>query len=1148
MLLQCFKNRAIMLQRNLFFKKHIVTLPGYVYFQYIYILILKPYNSTLLNMIKSLLFIALLLTSSFYLTAQRELKNPLINSKEIINKGVKLHDDKKYKEAIAEYQKVAVSDTGYADVLYEMTLSYYNDSNYVAAEKLAKKGLDLFPGKKVALMRVLADIYDDTKRIDEAIVVYDSILAINQYDYLTYFNKGICLYRQEKNDEAALNFQKTLMLNPYYSSAHYFLGQIALLKGNLTEAMMSFTANLFSNPGNRYYEKSIGYLSSIAKVNTSVDEYLKNYKPSGANNFESVQDIIVSKIALDKNYKLKVDLEDQITRQLQVLFEKIEFSPNDKSFWMQYYVPAYKSIWDNKDFEPFIFYIFSELNIDKVKSYIKKEKKDIEKMTEPVYAYFNNIRKTQQLDAAKRDATPIKYYIKEYLVIGKGAFAKNEKDEEILVGPWEFYHKNGKLKSKGSFDKAGLRNSEWSYYYEDGGIKERSLYVLDKANGKSEVWFENGVRYSLSDYKDDLLDGVEYQYYYNGNLQSIITYKKGKKDGPAKYYIVNGTLNNTCAYINDIKEGEEITYYESGKLFSKLKYIHGEATGTYTEYHENGKVLKTGDFEDGKSTGPWKWFYKTGQPEYTGTYVKGELVDEYISYYKNGKVESRTFYKKGEIDGKREEYDEDGILSCETIFEKGRFRDIKFLDKKGNIISNTSSRKGNANITFYNPDGSKTREGYFTKEGLQDGKAVYYFKNGKIQSEVMYKDGMQEGKKTIYYPNGKIKEEGTFSKDEPDGYFVTYFVNGAVEEEGWHVNGQKQGTFLFYDQLGNLTSKLYYLNNDVHGVAEYYTPDGKLSHTEYYDNDWFKKVEQMDTLNNILSTSELVKGEGKVLFKHYNGKPYFESNYSHYKLNGQYKTFNGDGSVATISFYKNSELDSTFKSWHSNGKLRLDAKYVNTEASGSWTYYYRTGVISETEVYEDGKLNGKDIQYNEAGMIMRDYDFKNGLVDGAVKYYGDNKQLAAVLYFTKDELTGYSYEDKTGNLVPVIPIKYGTGKITAYYKNGSKSVELAYNESLMEGKRILYYSNGKEYVNTNCINGSDDGTKKVYYPSGKIMKEETYINGNLHGPSRYYAESGSLISDLNYYNNELHGLCKYYEAGKLTETLVYHYDMLESKK
>lgn len=1099
-------------------------------------------------MFKSILTTGTFLLFTFSLVAQRELKNPLINSKEIIAKGVKLHDEKKYKEAVAEYMKVPVSDTNYADVLTEMITSFYADSNYTAAEKYVQTGLDLFPEKKLILLRLLADIYDDTKRSALAGPVYDSIIAGNKYDYLTYFNKGISLYRQEKLDEAVVNFQKTIMLNPYYPSAHYFLGVISMQKGNLVEAMMSFITNLLTSPGNKYYQKAISHLSAIAMVNSNVAGYLKNYKPGKENDFEAVQDIITSKIALDKKYKLKVDLEDEIVRQLQVMFEKLEYNAADKGFWMQYYAPAYKAIWDNKKFEPLIFYIFSELNIDKVKNYNKKEKKDIEQMSAILIDYFNTLRKSQELNLAKRTTNKTQYYISNYRIIGKGEYGKNDKNEEILVGDWEFYYTTGGVKSRGSFDSKGLRTGLWSYYYEDGKLKEQTNFVLDKFDGKSESWHENGLRYMLASFKDNEKDGIEFLYFFNGQPRSVITYKNGKKEGVAKYFTVNGALSSTGNYVNDLREGEELSYYESGKLYSKATYSKDELTGQYTEYHENGKIMKTGSFVAGKSTGPWKWFYDNDQPEYAGTYVNGELDGEYLTWYKNGKLESRRFYKKAEVDGKKEDFDDDGIIYCETIFEKGRLRDIKFFDKKGNVIGNTSSRKGNANVVFYLPDGSKSQEGYFTKDGFQDGKGFYYYKNGKVKIEAIYKNGRLEGKRTTWYANGKIKEEGNYTADSPNGYFVNYHNNGQVSEEGWYVEGDKQGTFLYYDQLGNLTSKVYYLNDRAHGVAEYYKPDGKLHYTEYYDNDWFKKIVQLDTLGNTLSVSELVKGEGKVLFKHYNGKPYFESNYKYYKLNGSYKTTHFDGSVSSTAFYRNGDIDSVFRSWHANGKLRLEATYVNRKRTGEWKYYRRNGTLVELETYQDGKLDGRDVQYNEAGSIEKEYDFKKGNVDGAVKFYADNKALAVVLYFKNDELTGYSYEDKQGNLVPVIPIKHGTGTVTAYFRNGNKSAVLEYNESLAEGERILYYTNGKEYVTGKRVNGDDDGVKKVYYPSGKIMKEETFVHGNLHGVSKHYTEDGKLLQEVNFYNGDFHGICKYYEPGKPVETLIYHYDMLEAKK
>src|SRR6185437_8991464 len=113
---------------------------------------------------KSILIISILLVSLPKLRAQRELQNPLIDSKEIIAKGIALHDQGKYKEALAEYLKVPRSDTSYADVLHELILSYYKDSNFVEAEKYGNIALAMYPARNTEWYNLLADLYDDTQR------------------------------------------------------------------------------------------------------------------------------------------------------------------------------------------------------------------------------------------------------------------------------------------------------------------------------------------------------------------------------------------------------------------------------------------------------------------------------------------------------------------------------------------------------------------------------------------------------------------------------------------------------------------------------------------------------------------------------------------------------------------------------------------------------------------------------------------------------------------------------------------------------------------------------------------------------------------------------------------------------------------------
>lgn len=1099
-------------------------------------------------MIRFFLSIALLSVSTLQLHAQRELLNPLVDSKEVIAKGVALHDAGKYKEAIAEYLKVPASDTGYADVLHEIILSYYNDSNFVEAERYGNIAMSLYPHKKTKWYGLLADVYDDTKRSELALKAYDSVIAQNPYSYLTYFNKGISLFRLLRYDEATVNFQHCIMLNPYYSSAHYFLGQLAMLKGNMVQAMLSFATNMVVTPGNRYQKNTVGFLATIAEVNTTATGYLQKYKPGKEDNFEEVQEILVAKIALDKKYKLKADLEDQIVRQLQVVMEKLEYNANDKGFWMQYYVPLFKSLWDSRQFEPMIFYMFSELEIKNVNAWVKKEKKTIEAFTTAATNYLGEIRESQELLFNKRATAATRYYVKDFLVNGKGAYGKNAKNEETLIGPWEFYFENGRLKSKGNFDNEGMRNGDWNYYYENGMLKETSFYSKDKANGASQVWHDNGLLYTKTTYLDDEIDGPETVYYYSGRLSSVIHYKSGKKEGIAKYYNIDGYLKTVTNYANDLQEGEETIYHANGKTESVLKYVKDKPAGEYREYFDNGKSKMSGNYLEGKKTGIWNTWYIDGKPEQLENFINGELEGEWISYYSNGKIESKTFYRKGEVDGKKEDFDDDSIVYCESIFEKGRLRDIRFFDKKGTVISNTTSRKGNADISFYGPDGAKLSQGYYSKDGLAEGRFTYYYKNGQLSSENFYKNGLTEGKKISYYANNKISQEGSYKEEKAHGYFVNYYNNGQVADEGWYVDNQRQGTFISYDLLGKVTSKFYYLDGKIHGISDNYRPDGKLDYKQYFDNAWLNKIEQFDTTGKIVTSTELKRGEGKVRFTHFNGKPYFESNYKYYKLNGGYTANNGDGSRNSLSYYKNGLIDSNYIAWHPNGKTLVEGKYIDGNKTGAWKYNNHEGRLFETEHYTDGKLDGPDIQYNEQGTVEIESFYKMGALEGTVKYYGDNNQLALVFYYKSDDLKGYSYEDKTGKLLPMIPMVNGTGKVEAFYRNGSKSVYMELNEGLVNGARVFYFSNGKEQGVGSRINGLDHGTRKKFYISGKIMKEENYYYGERHGNFKYYNENGTLLSDLNYYLGTLHGDVKYYTEGKPAQTYTYYYGELESKK
>ncbi len=1087
----------------------------------------------------------LILTPAF-VALKAQTGNEVINSGELLEKGTKLHDDGKYKEAIALYKTIPRSDTNYRSALYELSFNSYADSDYDASKRYAELGLKLFPSELPDWYTLLADALDEMNKRDEALLCYDSILKVAPYNYVTWFNKGITMYNLEKFKEAKALFQKTLLINPYYTSAHYFLGKIYLKEGNLPAALFCFTTGLAINPENRYRDKSVTALASIASVKDDVAAAAANAQPTSADNFDLQQEILLGKIALDKQYQLKTEVEDPITRQIQVLIEKVEFSKNDNSFCMQFYVPFYKKIFEEDRFNELVNYMFSGLDIKPVQEYGKKHKKEIEDYKSFATAYFNGIRETQVLNAQDRQAASIHYYVEDGAITGKGAWRETN-GNKMFYGPWEFYYNNGQLKSKGVLNDRENKDGEWIFYYRNGMLKEHSTYLDDSLTGKCSFWFDNGNLSSECDYKDNKEEGEKTTYYFNGLVRSIAQYKGGKKNGVAKGYKATGLLSYIATYKDDMQDGPETFYQPNGKIQSESNYAADKADGPYKKYDEDGVLIMQGTYSQDKADGPWKEWYSSSKLKNEYTYQNGNLEGVYTEYFENGRIKSQTTYTKGKQEGKEQFYDEDGKLYCETESENNRLRELKYFDKAGNEISNTTTRHGAGTLTFFDVYGNKTSEGYYNKDGQENGVTTSYFNDGKISSTANYINGELNGDKTVYYHNGVINDKLNYKNGKGDGYYIDWYENNKKSYEGWMVDGDKQGPFYDYNTLGDLTSVIYYKDGDEDGYAEYYYPNGKKDYEELNEVGWLKHITQFDSTGKIMEDVDLPKGSVDFEFKYSNGKPYINASYRNYHLHGRYDAFFPDGSVFYTLFYKQGVKDSIYRQYYYGGQLDREGKYANGEKEGVWKYYYENGKLYYAEEYKHDNLVGKSIFYNDDGTLNRQYYYKGNSLDSEAVYYGDNNKVAMVFNYHDGRLMGYTYEGKDGKLVNEIPLKNQSGAVTAYYKNGTKSAEMTFDNGVVDGLRTLYFSNGKVFTQGQRLWGNYQGEQKKYNVSGQLLSEENYYYDNLHGAAKYYYPDGKVKADENYYNGELNGICKYYdETGKLKQIRFYYFGLLES--
>ncbi|MDR2868109.1 MAG: hypothetical protein LBV46_01020 [Bacteroidales bacterium] len=112
----------------------------------------------------------------------------------------------------------------------------------------------------------------------------------------------------------------------------------------------------------------------------------------------------------------------------------------------------------------------------------------------------------------------------------------------------------------------------------------------------------------------------------------------------------------------------------------------------------------------------------------------------------------------------------------EATYENGTPRVVVFykIDEKTGKMTEEKVRE----VDYYD-NGQKYVEGNY-KAGLRDGEWKSYFKDGQIQSEVVYQNGEKEGNYTVYHENGKPYIKGQYKGGNCTGTWLFHAKTGIV--------------------------------------------------------------------------------------------------------------------------------------------------------------------------------------------------------------------------------------------------------------------------------------------------------------------------------------------------------------------------------
>ena len=1094
---------------------------------------------------KNLVLIIGLLCS---LTGFAQEKINYIDIDELKNDFRTFAENEEYEKIVQEIDRVNKNDSNYIPLLVTKSFYLLQLKKYDDAIKVTNEGLQ-YPDNDSRLSFYINQSLAFISREDypNALKTLDDGLSEFPLNYQLYYIKGQVFFFLKKYTDAFEMFKQSAIINPFNPDVHLRLGNLCYQQQLTAQALMCFNVYLMLNPdGPTSFNVLNGVNDLLLKNNPN--EKIQGLKISEDDeSFEEIDLILNNRVALNKGYKIKNEIDVAFVKQNHALFQQLNNFSANGDFWDKKYVPIFKWISEQGLFDDFVYTTTYSIENPKFQKIVKKKTTQVKKFYSLFKTRWTEIMQENELVLDGKKQTVYCNYPND-LLEGFGS-VKNE----VPFGSWQFYDTQGWLYSKGSFNENGKRDGEWTWYYRTGKIKETVVYQNGLLEGKNRSYYKNGRPYHETSFANDLLNGIYKSYnkygsliedkeFKNGELDGKytswygvgdpvieydLTYSKGKPVGEVVQYAPNGTKIFEVAYQNGEKQGIEKKYYPSGAIKFETEFANGKFHGIFRGYHKNGVLIEEGTGVDNQNSGVWK------------------------EYYPDGKRKNEYTYKNGKTDGAYFEYAPDGKLHYEYTYKKGELIAYKFFARDGSILKESQKKDGAFLFEGYATNGNKTTEGLYNLNGGAEGTWKYYNDNGTLLSVGNFKNNNLTGEYTSYHKNGDVESIYHYVNDTLSGYFVAYHQNGRMSVQGMFKDGEQHDEWRYYFPNQTIKAINFFHQGKLHGEQKVFSAEGIIDKIQLYEYGHLlgEKIYFNGFLLKEINFNEYT-GEYRIEVFYQNRIKFIEVSYKNGLRHGPYLLYDIMGRKIMEGDYINGKVSGKWFWYYSNGKTEREATFIDGEYHGFVYNYDQNGNLEDKYEYNLGDLVNTSYSYAEDGKtVITTTEYLDGKQHGRKVFYSNEGKLQLIRYYEYDRLTGFSYLDKEGKEMPVTEIKNETHKIVSYFDNGHKAREMeivngdvineyksyyyngvlhtshVYKNDGREGKSVIFDQKGKPLEEIYYQNDEKNGLSIKYYPNGQVKEQVNYANNNKSGEAKYYNQDGTLLKVEKYFNGFL------YDAG-----------------
>ena len=182
------------------------------------------------------------------------------------------------------------------------------------------------------------------------------------------------------------------------------------------------------------------------------------------------------------------------------------------------------------------------------------------------------------------------------------AFSENPKEEYQVLetdngsfvkdGNYKSWFENGQIRERGQYE-LNKQIGEWIGYYKNGNRSEVGRYMDGKKEGKWQTWFSSGELGSEENFAMDQTEGEQKTWYKNGQLKVVKLYENNIRTGRWEEFDIEGNLRRIYNHHNGLDTALVGKWYVKQTKFT----IEFNADNTCAQYRKGGKNYRKGKYE-----------------------------------------------------------------------------------------------------------------------------------------------------------------------------------------------------------------------------------------------------------------------------------------------------------------------------------------------------------------------------------------------------------------------------------------------------------------------------------------------------------------------------------------------------------------------